>query len=146
MTLRQTELKFQNHIIDSYEKCGGRARKWASEWQKGMPDLICSLPGVGGHLLEVKHRPEFGPMKRIIKNPLEPKQRDEAKKYIEAGCAVFVAIIACETLALKSRLLLFDPLADLMYYNEEESVPYEPGKGYYVRGLIEEAIIGARNG
>ncbi len=140
MILRRTELKFQNHIIDSYQNCGGRARKWASEWQKGMPDLICSLPGVGGHLLEVKHEPEFGGIRKVIKNPLAPKQRNEAEKYIAAGCPVFAAIVCCGVLATGTKLALFHPMSDVFYFFEDQSVPYVAGHGYDMRMLIENKL------
>ena len=56
MTAKRVELKFQDHLIDSYSRQGGYARKWASEWQGGVQDLICSIPPIGLHLIEVKHR------------------------------------------------------------------------------------------
>lgn len=141
MTLRRDELKFQNHIMESYKNQGGHARKWASEWQKGMPDLICSLVGFGVHLIEVKHVPEFGPSKSLIINPLEPRQQHEAKKYVEGGGLVFAGIVGGSTNAIGSHLSLFHPLKASFKYNESLKSDFVSGKGYDMLNLMEMTFI-----
>lgn len=128
------ELAHQNHIIDSYKECGGHAAKWASEWQKGKPDLICSTPRLGGHLMEVKHRPDW---KRVCKNLLEPKQIDECKKYLDAGCRVVVGVVRGEK-TIKSEMALFDPLSETFDPVTAFWVPYVPGKKYNINTLLDK--------
>jgi hypothetical protein len=131
--MRRVELAFQKHIIDSYKTGGGYAKKWASEWQKGVPDLIASLPGVGLHLAEVKHRPDFLKKGRIA-NPLEPKQRQECRDYIQAGAMVCGFLISGEK-ATGSRLYVFDPSADYVH-DHDPWVAYVPGIKYDLSDLL----------
>ena len=138
---RQTELKFQDHIIDSYKSCGGHAAKWASEWQKGKPDLICSLPFWGVHLLEVKHLPEFGSVKSSVRNAMDTKQRSEARHYLEGGGLVRAAVVAFDTHANKSKLGLFHTQIDNWFVNDTQWVEYTPGKGYDMQELLRRNIV-----
>lgn len=127
------ELKFQDHIIDSYKLAGGHARKWATDLQVGMPDLICSLLGYGCHLVEVKHRPEWRPG-LTYDNPLTLKQQLEARKFKEAGAKVHGFVVAGDTDAVGSFLILIDPLADRV--KMERYVPYVAGKKFNVAKLL----------
>lgn len=138
---RQTELKFQDHIIDSYHNHGGHAAKWASEWQKGKPDLICSLPFWGVHLLEVKHLPEFGSAKSMVRNALDTKQRSETKAYLEGGGLVRVAVVAFDTHANKSKLGLFHTQIDSWFVGDTQWVEYVPGKGYNMPELLKRNVM-----
>lgn len=131
--MKRTELSFQGHIIDSYKNFGGYAKKWASEWQKGVPDLIASLPGIGLHLAEVKHRPDFLTKGRIA-NPLEPKQKQECRDFMAAGGMVCGYLVAGEK-ALGSRLYVFDPLAEEVH-DHDPWVAYVPGKKYDLPDLL----------
>lgn len=141
MTGRQTELKFQDHIIDSYKSCGGHAAKWASEWQKGKPDLICSLPFWGVHLLEVKHLPEFGSVRSMVRNALDTKQRSETKAYLDGGGLVRAAVVAFDTHANKSKLGLFHTQIDSWFIDDTQWVEYVPGKGYNMPELLKRNIM-----
>lgn len=134
---RQVELKFQNHIIDSYAAYGGHAQKWASEWQKGKPDLICALKSYPMHLLEVKHLPSFGPgWAERITNALSKKQRDEAKLYLQAGGIVYAAVVGCDSHANKSKMGLFHTQIDNWFASDTWWADYQPGKGYDVPELF----------
>lgn len=134
MAQRRVELSYQNHIMDSYKIAGGRAKKWASEWQKGVPDLIASLHGVGVHLVEVKHVPTFDRTK-TIKNPLQPKQKQECRDYIEAGGLV-MGFLVCGPSVIKSELFVFNPCADLLDGASMPSVPYRLKAKYDLRPAI----------
>jgi hypothetical protein len=110
--MRRTELKMQRHVIDSYHLHGGYASKWDAEHAKGKPDLVCTMPGFGGHLVEVKHRPDYK-QTTICKNLLEPRQKAEAKKYIEAGGKVYAGIVIGGHPNVSTAMLAyFDPLED----------------------------------
>lgn len=129
----RNELLFQNHIIDSYQNLGGNARKWASEWQKGVPDLIATTLQHGLHLVEVKHRPDFGRMS--INNPLEKKQKEICKEYLSSGANVFGMLVSGEK-ALGSKLYIFDPLCEKIHPSAPH-VQYILGKKFDVVLLID---------
>ncbi len=135
--MKRNELAFQGHIIDSYKYFGGYAKKWASELQKGVPDLIATTREHGLHLAEVKHRPEFG--KVSINNPLESKQQLVCREYIEGGSRVFGFLVSGEK-AVKSRLYIFDPLCEKLDPKELKWVPYVIGLKFDVVGLINSFI------
>lgn len=132
---RRVELRFQDHLIDSYKYYKGYARKWASEWQNGVMDLICTLPGVAVHLTEVKHRPEF--TGQTIKNPIEAIQRETAKSFINGGGDVLLCVIGNSTKAIGSYAYWFHPLVETistencLYWGK-----YEPGIGFPVHMMF----------
>ena len=130
---KRNELAFQNHVMDSYKNGGGYAKKWASEWQKGVPDLIATLPGIGLHLAEVKHRPDFLKSGKI-KNPLEPKQKQECRDYMNAGAMVCGLLIAGEK-AVGSRLYIFNPTAEEVF-DHDPWVAYVLGRKYDMADLL----------
>jgi hypothetical protein len=134
--MEQNELRFQNHIIDSYKLAGGYAKKWASEWQAHAPDLICSLPEIGLHLLEVKHIPAFSETKAIVKNALRVGQRREARLWRQAGGEVWAAVIGRSSEARGSALCFLDPLADPWDLREGVWVPYMLSTKFDVKSLI----------
>lgn len=142
MAEKRRELAFQNHIIDSYKRVGGHAQKWASEWQANKPDLICSLPGVGLHLIEVKHIPEFGPemARRVQTNNLTAGQRNECKHYLLAGARVWAGIIGSSSDARGATFALFDPLADKWGANNTMWVPYELKHKFNIEALVHNQI------
>lgn len=139
MSEKRRELVFQGHIIDSYKGAKGYARKWASEWQVGVPDLICSLRGSGGHLMEVKHRPNWC-NKPVQDNPLEPKQQEICKDYMVGGCLVLIAVVAGGEKTTKDARLFVYPA----YYNrlltDAKSYPYNSGSKFDVYSAIRNAI------
>ncbi len=130
---KRNELVFQGHIIDSYKRCGGHARKWATELMVGMPDLICALPGWGVHLVEVKHRPMWR-LGRDYPNPMTDKQRYEAGLYRNGGGRVFGFVVVESDRALGSFLVVFDPL--LPQIQLVRFVYYEPGSKYNINDLL----------
>lgn len=136
---RRVELKFQKHIINSYKRQGGVARKWASEWQVGVPDIIASLPLVGVHLIEVKHRPEWE-SGQIRSNPLDPIQISVAKDYINAGGLVIGAVVFASPEARGSCLTMFDPICSSFECGGPATAPYVPGLGFDVRHLLAKFV------
>ena len=132
--MSQNELTFQKHIIDSYWACGGHAAKWASEWQAGKPDLICALPGVGLHLMEVKHLPNFKAGSRV-KNALTTLQQRECREYLESDGTVVAGVVGFSSKAVGSKLALFDPLAEQWAADEAYWVPYRPGMKFDMKAL-----------
>lgn len=138
MTAKRAELGWQNKICDSLKASGGYGAKWASEWVSGPPDLICSLPDVGGFLIEVKHLPTWQGGK--IKNPMTELQKDWARRYTKAGCFVFLGIVYGGTKATTaSRLLLTSPLGDDTM-NHGGVAAYVLGRGFDMRKVVNDAI------
>jgi len=131
---RQRELAFQNHIIDSYKHQGGLAKKWATEMQKGNPDLICSIDGYGAHFAEVKHIPDFE-SKRVIKNPMRPKQVQVCRDFIKAGSNVLLYVVS-GTDTLNSKLYVFDPMQEHIYHEVACAAPYVKGEKYDIRLVL----------
>lgn len=131
------ELKFQDHIIDSYKLAGGHARKWATDLQVGMPDLICALPILGVHLVEVKHRPDWK-IGAPYANPLSIKQKLEAVKYSNAGGCVFGMVVVGSEDAVGSHLVIFDPTAAAI--STTTHVAYALGRKYNINRLLREAM------
>lgn len=124
--MAQRELSFQKHLIDSYKRWGGFARKWSSEWQAGPPDLVCAHPLIGTHLVEVKHRPTFGNKRITITNPMDTHQYVTAKKYIEAGGRVYLAIVRGDK-AINAQVAYFDPLLKELDPGSIRWYDYKPG-------------------
>jgi hypothetical protein len=148
MTEKRRELVFQSHILDSYANCGGYARKWASEWQVGVPDLICTLPDIGCHLVEVKHRPLWL-SRPVWDNPLEPKQREICKDYMKGGAIVFVGVISGGSkTTVDARLHVYPAYMNRMHVDMEgpssfvQGVPYVGGKKFAMRTAINMALKG----
>lgn len=137
---RRVELKFQDHIIDSYKACGGYARKWATDMQVGLPDLCATLPGIGGHWVEVKHRPEWSILRKEYENPLDKMQARNARLYIEGGALVFGAVIVGGVKAIGSSLVIFHPYAPVIMA-DRNIFPYVPGKGYDMTAAAREAHL-----
>lgn len=131
---RRIELQFQNHIIDSYKNQNGFAKKWATEWQTGNPDLICSIGDYGLHLAEVKHAPNFKESSKIL-NPLRPKQVQVCKSFINSGALVMAYIVGGEK-AVGSVLYAFDPLSKYIRGDHPVQVPYAKGEKYDMCALL----------
>ena len=123
--MSRRELTFQSHIIDTYKLEGGTGRKWASEWQKGPPDLVLSCPVVGTHLAEVKHHPTFS-VHRAIQNPMTPKQISVAEEYIKAGSHVFLFLVSGNH-ARDAALHVYKPLITKTNEGHLFSLPFVMG-------------------
>ncbi len=138
MSEARRELKFQDHIVDSYKLAGGHARKWATDLQVGMPDLICSLKGWGIHLVEVKHRPAWK-VDQVYGNPLTEKQKFECAKFNNAGGFVYGFVVFGSTDAIGSHMAVFDPtIANIQLFR---CVPYIAGKKYCIRSLLGATLL-----
>ena len=87
-----SEIKDQREIAKSIRNRGGYAKKWASGYIVGVPDLICSLPGVGAFFMEVKtihiSRPDF---KRSL--AVTPKQRHELAGLVNSGAKACIGLV-----------------------------------------------------
>lgn len=88
------ELKDQSDIIHSIREEGGYARKWATHFQVGVPDLVCAHPGVGNFLLEVKSVEIVDSVSADEKLKVTPKQLHELEKYSDAGGLSLLGIVA----------------------------------------------------
>lgn len=126
----------QKHIVNSYKFQGGHASKWATEWQKGRPDLITTLPTLGPHFVEVKWLRNYR-WGEIVKNPMELKQKDVAKEWMVAGAWVACGLVVGDK-TLNSYLCYFNPLLEFFELTESRFVKYVPGQGYDVKRLQEE--------
>lgn len=137
---RRQELKFQDYIIESYKRCGGYARKWATDMQVGLPDLCATLPEYGGHWSEVKHRPLWG-MGVSYKNPLDKMQVRNARLYIQGGALVYGAVIISSVNVTGSKLCVFHPLADCITADTSNTFDYVPGRGYPIPKILHAATV-----
>ncbi len=141
MTERDTrrELAFQGHIIDSYKYQGGLAKKWATIRAVGVPDLICSLPGYGAHLMEVKHIPEFGKTRSVINNPMTLKQRHTSSLFAGAGALVILAVIGGASNSYGSWLYFFDYTAPVLTLGKHwATAPYVTSNKYDVKDMLRQ--------
>lgn len=136
---RRAELAFQGKIIDGYGRDGGRARKWATHMQVGVPDLVAALPGVGAHMAEVKHRPLWA-VGVDHPNPLDAIQIKRAREYIDAGALVVGMAVIGSAEARQSVLVVFDPLSDAVVWESSVPTPWVPGRGYAVRCAVEKYV------
>lgn len=131
---RRMELKFQDHIIDSYKNCGGYARKWATDLQVGLPDLCATLPDFGGHWCEVKHRPEWE-VGEQYPNPLDKMQALNARRFRAGGALVYGAVVIGSVSAIGSTLVVFHTEGVVMA-QPEFCFKYVAGKGYDMRAVL----------
>lgn len=105
---RRNELKYQSHLVDSYKAWGGTAHKWATDLNNGVPDIVATLPNMGLHLIEVKHRPEFGVDRDTMPNPMDSLQRHVCSEYAQGGGLVILCVIGGgEPNALSSRAYFY---------------------------------------
>jgi len=90
--MRTIELKDQRDIIKSIKAQGGHARKWASGWQMGMPDIVGSFPTTGPFLVEVK---QMAGADWTLNSELEvtDKQRLELKAFHKAGFLCCIGVV-----------------------------------------------------
>lgn len=143
---QQRELTFQKLIIGSYARQLGYARKWASDHTAGQPDLVCSMPGVGIHLVEVKHAPQFGDTVVDMANPMTALQQLTARKYIEAGGRVVLAVVGKSSGAIGSALYLYNPLLPRINTAKTCHSVYRPGTGFDVKWLLSHHRFETSNG
>ena len=90
--MRTVELKDQGDIIRSIKAQGGHARKWASGWQMGMPDIVACISSVGPFLMEVKQIEAPMPLP-TIKLEVTDKQRLELKAFNAAGFMCCIGVV-----------------------------------------------------
>jgi hypothetical protein len=90
--MRTVELKDQSDIIRSIKVQGGHARKWASGWQMGMPDIVGSFPTVCPFLMEVKQisTPVYD---NTYKLEVTDKQRLELNSFSSAGFLCCIGVV-----------------------------------------------------
>lgn len=136
----RAELKMQSRIVESYAAHGGYAAKWKDEYTKGKPDLVCSLPGVGVHLLEVKHRPEWD-LDRVsgVNNPMEERQVIEARRYMRAGGLILACLVVGGAKTVSdAQLAFFDPLSKVWYLHDAVWAPWHPQNKFDVLRALKE--------
>lgn len=88
------EAQVEDHLVASLEAAGGLCYKFSAQLRKGVPDRLCSLPGVGVFFVETK-----APGGR-----LSPRQIERHTQMRQAGCPVFLASARDEVDALISEL------------------------------------------
>lgn len=86
------EVDWQTNIIKRLKKEGHYAKKWATQYNVGVPDLILSFREYGAYFTECKLE------KQWLKNTsrtiqYKPKQRDEAHNLLAAGSRAFGIVI-----------------------------------------------------
>lgn len=104
------EIDVQRRLINSIQATGGFARKWASPYSVGVPDLIASVPEVGMVGIEVKFLKRWSKdTGRTVK--LTDKQHDVLAKLNRAGGKVAVCIAATFTNPpAKLHIAFFPPI------------------------------------
>lgn len=137
-TTKRQEIKVQGHLIDSYKMQGGYARKWATERQVGMPDLIAALPSIGCHLVEVKHRPEWA-LGKTYPNPLDPIQQKVARDFVAGGALVAGAVVVGDGPITASVLFVFDPMTGELMLDPDLGVHYVPGAKFDTEDAFQRA-------
>lgn len=144
------ELKDQRDIILSLKAQGGYGKKWASAFQVGNPDLICSLPGVGGFLMEVKSITLLE-KEHIIDIDISPKLKHEAKQRYELQQWNQAGMVTCIGVVIhhkKMKGLAIVPVwirsfRDLYNLNNFKTMWWgEGGKNFY--NIIEAIRISRR--
>jgi len=138
---KRQEIKYQGYIIDSYVNCGGYAKKWASEWSNGNPDIIASLPGFGAHFLEAKHFPTMPVSESGNKNPMTELQKGEAANWQKAGVMSLGILVVGGPTVKDTMVALFLPQDEKWGVSNKITswVPYRTGFGYDMRKLMLEA-------
>ena len=106
--MRRVELKDQSEIIKSIKLQGGHARKWASGWQMGMPDIVGSFVATGPFLMEVKQTKDRIYAGVPLPKELKPtdKQRMEMELFMKAGFMACLGIVVHEN---RIKLLFIEP-------------------------------------
>ena len=143
------ELKFQAHVVDSYKLHGGHASKWNTDLLIGRPDLVCCLPVVSVHFMELKHEPTFGPvlgLKSEIPNPMTERQNREARDWCAAGGRSYVGVVGASSETRGSWLGLADGRVKTLRADGMVWVPYVPGGKYNVRQLLDDTLMAERLG
>lgn len=66
MSKKMTERQIEKILVDEVKKLGGRAYKWTSPGNNGVPDRIVFLPGHTAYFVELKtDAGELSPLQRI---------------------------------------------------------------------------------
>lgn len=90
------ESAFEKTVCELIKKCGGKAYKWVSPGNPGVPDRICVMPKGKTIFIEVK-RPG-------VKDGLSPRQKKVINFLKSMGCVVW-RIDDKEDLAFRLRRL-----------------------------------------
>jgi hypothetical protein len=86
------ETEWQTRIIKSTRAAGGYGRKWSSQFQIGVPDLILSHSTCGPVFMEVKRETDcVYPCRRKL--DLTSKQHQELRELERAGAQVCVGVV-----------------------------------------------------
>ena len=76
----ERERDIESRLVNGVKNLGGRAYKWVSPGNAGVPDRVVVLPG--GHVLFVEVKTHNGTTR--------PMQRQQIKKLRQMGCSVWV--------------------------------------------------------
>jgi hypothetical protein len=119
----------QRDIVNSIIAEGGWAKKWASAYALGVPDLVCALPTIGNFVMEVKRLTH--PMGKLL--GVTAKQNYEMMRNIRGGGRSVIGVVVTG----RDRLRFFslapawtDSTADVRV--SRYSVEWDPKRKRYV--------------
>lgn len=103
-----SEIEFQSQIITAAKRQGGHGRKWSSQFQVGVIDLVLSLPRAGVVFMEVKLERinSDKAWNRVIS--ITEKQREELYRWEDSGALAVIGIVVDRS-ARDRQLLLLPP-------------------------------------
>lgn len=140
---RRRELALQASVVNAIRREGGYARKWASGYNVGVPDLVTVPYHMAPVFLEVKH--EIGlPDQFRRKVDLRANQRTELQKLAAVGARVFVAVF-CQLRSGGMHLVLLPPpqKGDDLYVSSDmlsEATRFIVGKKLNVTERLKAAV------
>lgn len=140
-----SELKEQLDIIKSIRRQGGFARKWSSDFQVGIPDIVAALPGIGAFFIEVKFErvTQWNFDRKVGTTPL---QKICLQEITEAGGIAMIGV-AIRGPSSKDRWLHLLPFDAERVARDDHgcfgvAIAWEPGVGYNVRSGVSQIIGG----
>lgn len=117
------ETDFQHQIIKAAREQGGHGRKWSSQFQVGVIDLVIALPTIGAVFMEVKReKMGSGSMDRAL--GVTEKQRLELFNWHTSGVLAVVGLVLDGGARHRS-------LALLPWYTERYQSGHQPGPVAY---------------
>lgn len=135
-----SEIEFQTQIIHAARKQGGHGRKWSSQFQVGVIDLVLSLPVAGVVFMEVK-------LERINSDKawnrvvgVTEKQREELYRWEDSGALAVIGIVVDRS-ARDRQLLLLPPHTERAHSGQQHG-PHARGSMPYGGTVDLEFLLG----
>ncbi len=119
--------------------------KWIDSYAKGKLDLVCTLPGFGLHLVEVKHIPTLKAPKGLVRetthrNMMSKKQLQVAKDFQAGGGFVTAGVVFQSSTARGSRFAFFDPFKPEWDTKHCRWVPYKLKTKFDIETALKDHI------